>query len=119
MKVQVEWATDGCSVEELGLPTIADIPTLNEESIADYLSDVYGYLVESFSIVDLDSGVWDGNDAVILQVDEQQMVILVGGYALNEALQVKGLLDNDLDLGDYDDNVVWTNTNEWAEEQEY
>lgn len=54
MKVKVEWETDGYSVEELGLPMIVDMPSINEESIADYLSDHYGYLVESFAIISLD-----------------------------------------------------------------
>jgi hypothetical protein len=47
MKVFVDWDTDGYSVEELGLSTIVDMPTLNEEDIADYLSDEYGYCVNS------------------------------------------------------------------------
>ena len=54
MKVQVNWETDGYSVEELGLPMIVNIPSINEESIADYLSDHYGYLVKSFTIISLD-----------------------------------------------------------------
>ena len=52
MKVFVDWDTDEYSVEELGLSTIVDIPTMNEEDVADYLSDEYGYCVNSFKIID-------------------------------------------------------------------
>lgn len=55
MKVFVYWDTDGYSVEELGLTSVVDIPTMNEEDVADYLSDEYGYCVNSFKIIDLDS----------------------------------------------------------------
>ena len=55
MKVFVDWDTDGYSVEELGLSTIVDIPTLDVDDIADYLSDKYGYCVFSFKIIELDS----------------------------------------------------------------
>ena len=118
MKVKVEWATDDYSVEELGLPTIVEMPTFNEESIADYLSDHYDYLVESFAIVNLDSGVWHGNDAWVLYENLNEVVVLVGGHSLEEALRVKELLDNEWDLGDYDDYLVWTDSTEWADEQE-
>ena len=118
MKVQVKWDTDGYSVEELGLPTIVNMPTLNEEDIADYLSDEYGYCVESFTITDLDSGYWYGDDAWVLYDDGYELVILVGGYTLEEALSVKEMADNDIDLGEYDDYVVWTDAEEWIEQQE-
>jgi hypothetical protein len=65
MKVKVEWATDGYSVEELGLPIEVNIPTLCETDIADYLSDKYGYLVESFIITDFDGGSCNGADALV------------------------------------------------------
>ena len=119
MKVEVKWATDEHSVEELGLPTIVDIPTISEHDIADYLSDKYGYLVESFTITDLDSGNWHGYDAWVLYDDGTNLTILVGGHSLEEALKVKELCDNDKDTSKYDDYLVWGDSGEWVEQQEY
>ena len=48
-KVKVNWETDG---EEVNLPYIVDVPSnIEEENIADYLSDNYGWLVNSFEMV--------------------------------------------------------------------
>jgi hypothetical protein len=42
------WETDGEPVE---LPTEVEIPeSVDDDFIADYLSDTYGWLVESFSL---------------------------------------------------------------------
>ena len=50
MKVYPNWETDGYTYEELGLPIEVDVPNdIEEEDIVDWLSDEYGYLVESFS----------------------------------------------------------------------
>lgn len=52
MKVKVNWDTDNYPLEECNLKEIVDIPNdIEEENIADYLSDEYGYLVESFEIL--------------------------------------------------------------------
>jgi hypothetical protein len=118
MKVKVNWDTDGRSVKELGLPEVVDMPTLNEENIADYLSDEYGYCVESFKIEDLDSGSWHGEDAWVLSEDGSEMSILVGGHTLEEAIEAKEQLDNDWE-SEYDDYIVWTDSEEWLEQQEY
>lgn len=118
MIVDVIWATDGYSVEELGLPTSVNIPTLSEYDIADYLSDKYGYLVESFTITNLDSGSWHGADAWVIYDDGHNMYILVGGHSLDDALSVKELSDNDWDTSDYDDYLVWTDAEEWVKQQE-
>ena len=119
MKVFVDWDTDGYSVEELGLPTIVDMPTMNIDDIADYLSDNYSYCVSSFKIIDLDSGAWHGNDAWVLYDDGHELIILVGGHTEKEALEVKELVDADKDLGEYDDFVVWTDAEEWVKQQEF
>ena len=37
MRVFVDWDTDGYSVEELGLTSVVDMPTMNVDDIADYL----------------------------------------------------------------------------------
>ena len=50
IRVYVNWETDGYSLEKLGLPSEVDVPKdIEEEDIADWLSDEYGYLVESFT----------------------------------------------------------------------
>lgn len=118
MKVRVNWDTDGRSVKELGLPEVVDMPTLSEENIADYLSDKYGYCVESFKIEDLDSGCWHGDDAWVLFDNGNEMVILVGGHTLEQAIEAKEATDNDWE-SEYDDYIVWTDSEEWLEQQEY
>ena len=119
MRVFVDWDTDGYSVEELGLPTIVDMPTLNINDIADYLSDNYSYCVSSFKIIELDSGAWHGNDAWVLYDDGHELTVLIGGHTFEEALRVKELSDNDWDTSEYDDYLVWTDAEEWVEQQEF
>jgi hypothetical protein len=116
MRVFVDWDTDGYSVEELGLDTVIDMPTLNEEEIADYLSDNYGYCVESFKIIDLDSGTWDGYNAWVLSDEGSNLVLLVG-HSLEEAIEVKERYDNDMPSL-YDGDVVWCDAEEWVQQQE-
>lgn len=117
MKVRVNWDTDGISAKELGLPEVVDMPTLNGGNIADYLSDEYGYCVESFTIEDLDSGYWHGDDAWVLSDDGSEMVILFGGYTLEEAIEAKEQIDNDWE-SEYDDCIVWTDSVVWLEQQD-
>lgn len=48
-KVSVNWDTDGINPEELNLPEVVDIPAyINEDEVADWLSDNYGYCVYSW-----------------------------------------------------------------------
>ena len=49
MKVSdIKWETDG---EVVNLPTEVEVPNgLDDDRIADYLSDNYGWLVDSFSV---------------------------------------------------------------------
>ena len=117
MRVFVNWDTDGCSVKELGLPTIVDIPTLFVDEIADYLSDNYGYCVESFKIIDLDSGAWHGYDAWVLS-DEGGALLLLVGHTLEDAIEVKERYDADMPSL-YDGDVVWCDAEEWVEQQEF
>lgn len=118
MKVFVNWDTDGCTPDELGLDQVVDIPTMFVENIADYLSDEYGYCVESFKIIDLDSGCWHGQDAWVLYDDGSELTLLVGGYSLEQALEVKECCDADMP-SPYDGDVVWCDAEEWAEQQEW
>ena len=52
MKItNIIWDTDGYDVEALYLPTETYVPSdIEEDEIADWLSDKYGFLVESFLI---------------------------------------------------------------------
>ena len=118
MKVKVNWDTDGRSTKELGLPEVVDMPTLSEENIADYLSDEYGYCVESFKIEDLDSGHWHGEDVWVISEDGNEMLILVGGHTLEEAIEAKEQIDNDWE-SEYYDYIVWSDRDEWLKQQEY
>jgi hypothetical protein len=116
MRVFVNWDTDGYSVEELGLTSVVDIPTLNVDDIADYLSDNYGYCVESFKIIDLDSGSWYGQDAWVLSDEGGELVLLVG-HSLEESIEVKERYDADMPSL-YDGDVVWCDATEWVQQQE-
>ena len=45
---KIKWETDGNAVD---LPNEVEVSDgLNDDQIADYLSDTYGWLVESFSV---------------------------------------------------------------------
>lgn len=118
MRVFVDWDTDGYSVEELGLPTIVDMPTLNIDDIADHLSDKYGWCVSSFKIIELDSGAWHGNDAWVLYDDGHEMTILVGGHTFEDALDAKERCDNDMPSL-YDNYIFWVDAEEWIEQQDF
>lgn len=116
MRVFVNWDTDGYSPEELGLDTVVDMPTLFVDEIADYLSDNFGYCVESFKIIDLDSGSWHGYDAWVLSDEGSELVLLVG-HTLEEAIEVKERYDADMP-SPYDGDVVWCDAEEWVDQQE-
>jgi hypothetical protein len=45
--IKVDWDTDG---EDLGLPTEVLVPNfVPDDDVADYLSDIYGFCVNSWS----------------------------------------------------------------------
>lgn len=47
--VGVEWDTDGMDEEELDLPNEVEIPgDIDDEDVADYLSDTYGFCVNGW-----------------------------------------------------------------------
>ena len=53
MLVVVDWDTDGVPSNELGLPSEVKIPEdIPEDRVADYLSDTYGYCVNSYCEVE-------------------------------------------------------------------
>lgn len=48
-KIEVFWDTKGYPVENFDLPTIVDVPIeIDEDEISDWLSDEYGFCVESW-----------------------------------------------------------------------
>jgi hypothetical protein len=49
MKIQIDWETDGQSVN---LPETLLVPDMPKDEIADYLSDNYGFLVNNISILE-------------------------------------------------------------------
>ena len=118
MQVKVNWDTDGYSLEELGLQEIVTIPTINIDDVADYLSDEYGYCVESFTIVDLDSGYYHGEDAWLLSDDGTDVVVLIGVHTLEEALEAKEYIDSDDEGSEYANYIVCMSELKWMEEQD-
>ena len=47
--ISVEWDTDGMDEEELDLPGEVEVPGyVDEDDIADYISDIYGFCVKSW-----------------------------------------------------------------------
>ena len=118
MKVKVNWDTDGYSLEELGLQEVVTIPTINIYDVADYLSDEYGFCVESFTIVDLDSGYYHGEDAWLLLEDGNEVVVLIGGHTLDEALEAKEYIDSDDEGSEYANYIVYMNEFDWMEQQD-
>ena len=114
MRVFVNWDTDGYSVEELGLTSIVDIPTLNEDEIADYLSDNFGYCVESFEIIKLNRYIYNDENAWLITDYGNEMIILVGDYSLEYAIDIKNRVDNEEDVGDI---LVWIDREELSEQE--
>lgn len=118
MQVKVNWDTDGYSLEELGLQEVVTIPTINIDEVADYLSDEYGYCVESFTIVDLDSGYYHDEVAWLLSDDGSDVAVLTGGHTLEEALEAKEYFDADDEDSEYADYIVWMTELKWLEHQD-
>lgn len=48
----IKWDTDGVEQSEYSLPSEIILECEDEDEIADYLSDVYGFCVESFNYDD-------------------------------------------------------------------
>lgn len=103
-------------IVELINSTLYKVKELNENRMMD-LKD---FIMESIINEDekLDQGFWHGSDAWVLDTDATGVTILVGGYSKKEALKVQKLVQKDKDLGEYSDDVVYVETDEWEEEQE-
>jgi hypothetical protein len=114
MKVRVKWDTDGFSVNELGLPEVVDMPTLDMYDIADYLSDEYGYCVESFEIIKLNRYIYNEEIAWLITDCGNEMIILVGDYTLEYAIDIKNRVDNEEDV---EDILVWVDREELSEQE--
>lgn len=65
------------------------------------------------------TGYWHGSDAVILSGNRNDgYTILVGsGYSDAEIRLVMRLLREGSPLGEYEDNIVFTEADEWNEQQ--
>lgn len=51
--IEVEWDTDGESLEDCGLPKIVQVPNnVDEDCVSDWLSDNYGYCVYGWTCVE-------------------------------------------------------------------
>jgi hypothetical protein len=109
MKVKVNWDTDGFSVEELGLQEVVDMPTLDINDIADYLSDEYGYCVKSFEIIKLNRYIYNEENAWLITDYGNEMIVLVGDYTLEYAIDIKNRVDNEEDV---EDVLVWIDREE-------
>lgn len=48
MKVKVDWDIEGCSEMEVDLPYVVVIPDMDDDEVADYLSDKHGFCVNSW-----------------------------------------------------------------------
>lgn len=49
--VSIVWDTDGQDPEELGLPTVIEVPEeINPEELDQFLSGEYGFCIDSMSI---------------------------------------------------------------------
>lgn len=118
MEVKVKWDTDGYSLEELGLQEVVNMPTMNIYNVAEYLSDEYGYCVESFTIEDLDSGYFNGEEVWVLSDDGSELSILIGGHTFEEALEAKEYIDSDDEGSEYAEYIVWIYAEEWLEQQD-
>jgi hypothetical protein len=54
----------------------------------------------------------------VLSDEGSQLVLLIGGHTLEEAIEVKERYDNDMPSL-YDGDVVWCDAEEWVEQQEF
>ena len=51
-RIRVDWDTDGMDPEELDLPEVVDVPGyVDEDDIADFISDIWGYCINSWEEV--------------------------------------------------------------------
>jgi len=51
--IAIDWETDGADSNELKLPKTLGVPVdIEDEDVADWLSDEYGWLVQGWIVVD-------------------------------------------------------------------
>lgn len=65
------------------------------------------------------TGYWHGSDAVILSGNRNDgyTILVGGGYSDAEIRRVKRLLREGNPLGEYEDYIVFTDADEWNEQQ--
>lgn len=62
---------------------------------------------------------WHGENAHIIYIDEDECTLLVGDFSDDEVNEIITKFENDEDLGEIDDQIVWGTRDEFDEEQEY
>ena len=65
-----------------------------------------------------DSCHWHGNDGRIIYIDEDEVTLVVGYFTDEEIKDIITKFENDEDLGEIDDQIVWGTREEFDEEQE-
>jgi hypothetical protein len=54
----------------------------------------------------------------VLSDDGSELSILIGGHTFDEALEAKEYIDSDDEGSEYADDIVWTDAEEWVEQQD-
>lgn len=91
------------------LPTEVEVEVDDEEDIADYLSDRYGWLVNSFNVVNGKDDIWRKISALLMNTDEEHPIAIscnIGngfGLSTNDMLEVNGAFQVD------GDGTMWVN----------
>ena len=78
----IDWETDGEDSEEMGLPSSVRVPSdLEEDEIADYLSDEYGFLVNGFVVMGAETFeaehkiIKEESDKILIQMTDDEATI--------------------------------------------
>lgn len=66
-----------------------------------------------------DTCYWHGEDAHIIYIDDDECTLLVGNFTDEEVNDIITKYENDEDLGEIDERIVWATREEFDEQQEY
>lgn len=66
-----------------------------------------------------DSCYWHGEDGHIIYIDDDEATILVGDFTDEEVNDIITKYENDEDLGEIDERIVWATREEFDEQQEF
>lgn len=62
---------------------------------------------------------WHGNDGRIIYIDDDECTLVLGDFTDEEINDIITKFENDEDLGEIDDQIVWGTRDEFDEQQEY